>query len=71
MTSSRSDFGESKLKNRVYRKVFGRWPDEVVTRRLTEATWDPSNVNAIMRGIYEQAGQPVPAEYLDDRPRRI
>jgi hypothetical protein len=56
---------------RLHFKVFGRWPQSVVDRRLTETTFDPSNVNAILRSVYERAGHPVPPQYMDDRPRRI
>jgi hypothetical protein len=63
------DHGESKLRNRVVFKLTGRWPQSVVESRLTNTTWDPSAVNSLMRSVYEDAGRPVPPEYLDDRPR--
>jgi hypothetical protein len=65
------DHGESKLHNRVVYKLTGRWPQSVVDSRLATSTFDPSNVNAVMRSVYEDAGRPVPPEYLDDRPRPI
>lgn len=66
-----SAHGEDKLRNRLVFKLTGRWPQSVVDSRLATTTFDPSAVNSIMRSVYEEAGRPVPAEYLDDRPRRV
>jgi hypothetical protein len=61
---------ERKLSSRIRFKLFGRWPDSVVAERLATATYDPSNVNKALRAVYEDAGLPIPPQYLDDRPRR-
>jgi hypothetical protein len=61
---------ERKWSSRLRFRLFGRWPDAVVAERLAIMTYDPSNVNAIMRGVYKDAGLPIPGQYLNDRPRR-
>lgn len=54
---------------RLHYRVFGRWPDRVVDRRLSALTVDgmrpPANVRAMMRSVYENAGYEVPPMYRE------
>lgn len=51
------DHGESKLRNRVHKAVFGVWPDSVAQSRLSRTAYDPVNVNAILQSMWDEAGR--------------
>jgi hypothetical protein len=46
---------ERKLRNRIIFELTGRWPQSVVAERLSGG-YDPSNVNAVLASLWEDAG---------------